>query len=78
VSKGTTHRTVRIEDALWERAKAKADAEGVNLSAVIRDALRLYVEERHVKATDEATIAGYAHIAGCPECYERFGGFLRQ
>jgi len=44
MSKGTIHRTVRIDDALWAAAKAKADAEGVNLSEVIRAALRAYVE----------------------------------
>lgn len=45
MSKGTIHRTVRIEDELWAAAKAKADAEGVNLSEVIRAALRAYVDE---------------------------------
>jgi len=44
VSKGTARRTIRIEDELWLPAKAKADAEGVNLSEVIRAALRAYVE----------------------------------
>ena len=45
MSKGTTHRTVRIEDGLWEAAKTKADADGVNLSEVIRAALRQYLDE---------------------------------
>lgn len=45
MSRGTTHRTVRIEDGLWVAAKAKAEAEGVNLSDVIREALRVYVSE---------------------------------
>ena len=45
MSKGTTHRTVRIEDGLWYAAKAKADANGANLSDVIREALRQYVSE---------------------------------
>ena len=44
MSKGTTHRTVRIDDELWNQAKAKADADGVNLSIIIREALRQYVE----------------------------------
>jgi antitoxin component of RelBE/YafQ-DinJ toxin-antitoxin module len=43
-TRGTIHRTVRIDDALWEQAKAKADADGVNLSEVIRAALRAYVQ----------------------------------
>lgn len=45
MSKGTTHRTVRVEDGLWDAAKAKAEAEGINLSEVIRNALRNYVQE---------------------------------
>jgi len=45
MSRGTTHRTVRIEDGLWLSAKAKAEAESRNLSDVIRDALRAYVAE---------------------------------
>jgi metal-responsive CopG/Arc/MetJ family transcriptional regulator len=44
VSRGTTHRTVRIEDGLWEEAKAAAAERGENLSDVLRDALRAYVE----------------------------------
>jgi len=44
MSRGTIHRTVRVEDVLWTAAKTKAQAEGVSLSDVIRDALRAYVE----------------------------------
>lgn len=44
MSKGTKIRTVRIDDALWDAAKAKADMDGDNLSEVIRDALRAYLE----------------------------------
>jgi hypothetical protein len=44
VSKGTTHRTVRVEDGLWLPAKAKAAERGENLSDVIREALRAYAE----------------------------------
>lgn len=43
MSKGTTRRTVRIEDGLWESAKAVADANGENLSEVIRRALMEYM-----------------------------------
>jgi len=45
VSKGTPHRTVRIEDTLWNAAKAKAEAENDNLSEVIRLALVEYIKE---------------------------------
>jgi predicted HicB family RNase H-like nuclease len=44
LSKGTTHRTVRVDDALWDAAKDKADSEGVSLSEVIREALKRYIE----------------------------------
>lgn len=56
MSKGTQHRTARVDDDLWLPAKAKADAEGVNLSEVIRAALRAYVEGDNAKAEawDEA------------------------
>ena len=43
MSKGTRVRTVRIEQALWDAAKAKAEAEGMSLSEVIRDKLQDYV-----------------------------------
>lgn len=37
MSKGTTHRTVRIDDVTWARAQAQADAEGWDgVSEVIR------------------------------------------
>jgi hypothetical protein len=45
VSKGTKVRTVRVEDELWEAALRKATEEGDNLSAIIRDALRQYINE---------------------------------
>ncbi len=44
MSRGTVHRTIRIEDALWLPAKEKAEAEGIHLSDVIRDALRAFIE----------------------------------
>lgn len=45
MSKGTTRRTVRIEDELWEPAQEKAAKNGDNLSIIIRDALRIYLQE---------------------------------
>jgi len=41
----TPLRAVRVDDALWEAAQAKAAEKGDNLSAVIRDALRQYINE---------------------------------
>jgi len=41
----TPLRAVRVDDALWDAAQAKAAEKGDNLSAVIRDALRQYINE---------------------------------
>jgi len=43
MSKGTKVRTVRIDDALWEAAQAKAAERDENLSEIIRAALADYV-----------------------------------
>lgn len=45
MTNGTTRRTVRIEGELWDLAQAKAKEQGDNLSAIIRDALRQYIED---------------------------------
>ena len=42
MSKGTKVRTVRIDDALWDAAQAKAAEQGENLSEIIRGALTGY------------------------------------
>ena len=42
MSRGTKHRTIRIEDGLWDEAKATAKDRGDNLSEVIRQALIEY------------------------------------
>lgn len=38
------HRMVRVEDDLWDAAKKAAKGEGTTVSAVVRAALRRYVE----------------------------------
>ena len=45
MSKGTIHRTFRAEDDIWLPAKAKADAEGDNLSDILRAALVAYIKQ---------------------------------
>ena len=46
MSKGATPlRAVRVDGPLWDRAQAVAKANGDNLSAIIRDALRKYINE---------------------------------
>lgn len=41
----TPLRSVRIEDELWNKAQRVAQINGDNLSFIIRDALREYVED---------------------------------
>jgi hypothetical protein len=41
----TPHRTVRVEDELWDPAMAKAAAEGTTVSEVIRAALKRYLRQ---------------------------------
>jgi hypothetical protein len=38
----TSNRTVRISDAVWSAAKAKAEAEGASISDVVRRLLATY------------------------------------
>lgn len=45
MSRGTTHRTIRIEDGLWDAAKATAAERGDNLSEILRQRLRDYINE---------------------------------
>ena len=41
----TPLRAVRVDPELWEKARTIAESKGGNLSAIIRDALRVYIEE---------------------------------
>jgi len=45
----TPLRAIRIDSELWESAQAKAAGQGENLSAIIRDALRVYIEQNEDK-----------------------------
>jgi hypothetical protein len=45
-SKGTTRRTVRVDDELWESALDEAEQRGEMLAEAIRRFLRAYVEHR--------------------------------
>lgn len=44
-SQGATRRTIRIDDDLWEAAKAQAAADHWTVSDVIREALRAYTSD---------------------------------
>ena len=46
LGKGTTRRTIRVEDELWDPAKDKAEQEDRNLSDIIREALRAYLNSK--------------------------------
>ena len=46
MSKGTPHRPIRINDALWAKVQAKAAKEGTTASEVIRRLLAAWVEEK--------------------------------
>lgn len=43
-SEGTTRRSIRIDDELWSAALAAVAENGDNLSDIMREALRAYVE----------------------------------
>ena len=45
MSKGTTRRAVRVDDALWTTAQTVATGRGENLSDIIRAALVAYIEK---------------------------------
>lgn len=42
-AEGVRVRNVAVHDDLWEAAKARADADGISVSEVIRQALTAYV-----------------------------------
>ena len=46
MTRGTTKRSTRIDDALWSAAQAIAATHGENLSDIIRQALRDYIQQR--------------------------------
>lgn len=48
MSKGTTLRNVRVDEELWNEAKAVAKENDETLSDVIRDALRAYVHQGQI------------------------------
>jgi hypothetical protein len=54
MSAGTTRRTVRVEDHLWEAAHTKATREGTTVSERVRASLREYV---HGAVPERRTIA---------------------
>lgn len=44
ISNRTPTRTVRVDDAVWSKAKVKADREGKNISEAVRLLLQGYSE----------------------------------
>ena len=45
MTKGTKQRSIRIDDELWDEAQRTAKERGDNLSFIIRDRLREYIED---------------------------------
>lgn len=45
MTRGTTRRTFRAEDDLWDEAQRIAKERGENLSVILRDRLREYIED---------------------------------
>lgn len=52
--KGTPRRSVRVPDAKWDKAKAKAEKEGRSVSDVLSDCLDKYIDGDEPKAGDKA------------------------
>jgi len=44
---GTSRHNFRLDDTLWRAASAKAEGEGTNVSALVRDFLEQYVGNNH-------------------------------
>jgi len=44
---GTSRHNFRLDDTLWQAASAKAEAEGTNVSRLVREFLEQYVTEDH-------------------------------
>ena len=55
MSRGTTIRSVRVPDELWDAALACAAAEGRALSETVRDALADYVSRSEVETRPSVT-----------------------
>ena len=53
MSRGTTHRTIRIPDEVWQPALAVAEREGDTLSEIVRRALIAYTAAH--TTTEEGT-----------------------
>lgn len=71
MSKGTPIHPVRIPNDIWFPAKAKAEDEGVNLSDIIREALRAYIQDEHTKEEAiERVLNVFADRPSGPDGYE--------
>ena len=55
MSKGTPKRGIRIDDDLWNKAQEIAKKNGDNLSFILRDRLREYVEDNQEEQQPNGT-----------------------
>ncbi len=81
MSRGTPHRKVRVPDELWERALARAQAEGTDVSAVLRRALEEWVVSpstpyEHGTNGTNSVCSSYTepyNFTGCETCGHALG-----
>lgn len=45
MSRGTTHRAIRIDEELWAQVKAQAAVEGITVSDLVRQLLRGWLDK---------------------------------
>lgn len=62
----TPKRNIRIPNALWNDAKAKAKSDGKTITDVVVDALQKYTYRRQIPVTDEAVRLLRGHAADHP------------
>lgn len=60
MSRGTTHRTVRIDDGLWEAAKESAKNNGDSLSDIMRQSIERYAANGCDPLTEILELSGNA------------------
>lgn len=52
MSRGTPQRGIRIDDELWDQVKSQSSAEGINVSDLIRELLRGWLDKHQDKGVE--------------------------
>lgn len=63
-------RNIRVGDELWQQAMGKALDEGTTISAVIRDALRTYIDPPVVMCGAEMQFGAEWHVCDLDKGHE--------